>query len=1209
MLQIFYANQMEHLVEQLVDQIDAQRQLSPFGIFEPVVILVPHERMGDYLNMALAQYTGISANLNFKSATTFWTDALASMGCRLIDGALLRAMIVEILQDTSWVEGHTSLGPVRRFLGNNEDADFYERRVFQFASELADRFDAYTKTRAAMLRGWLEGELFFEDSAQTSIELWQCAIWRRLFEPRTGWRARQGFERQWILPHELPSMVEQGQVKLPTILHAMDLMSLDPTGYALLEASARRTVVFGYSLNPCSAFWEDMRFGRQEDNLNDLFSSSSVDAGAVDYQGDDRFWREELNAPILLRLWGFCGAQHLRVISQMDQLESIDLYDETHQDHLLARIKRDVLEMVRPPGPHDSADPSIDVLAAPSMKREVEVVASEIWALLDENARMREEDPSVEVLRLSDIAVLLPPDQKNVYQTHIQAVFPNTRELAFNMVDIDAMKVSRAMEAVHLLLSLPFGQFKRQELLRLLTHPNVMGRFPNIDPDKWLAWCDSLKILHGADHKDHADTYIEGELFHWDQGLKRLVLGAFMTGQQARDRRVFHLGRRHYLPFELSPGEQQSASRLVLMARSLIEDARFCREAKMSLTQWSDFFCRMTSVYLVAAGVDDEFQLQRCRTQLSTLRDLDITGRQISYRRAFELAMDTLSSLEMQRGQFLLEGVNVAQLMSHRPIPYKVIFVLGLGEGLYPESETRYPEDLRFATDREGAPILPGVIMADMTERDRQKFAMLELMMCASQKLVFSYVDRDMRSGEAREPSTIISELLFALEEDYIATPTELITHHELRRFHQRYFPHLFEADQSALNVTPSMQPEARTEASVLALREDLQAFCQSHQQPFPSVEVLQYGLNQQNWQALQSGLRVLTLPDTRRWFEDRPILRLTTHDIRSFLECPLQGSAKFLLKLGEDDGEDVLLEESELFETHIRARMVLLHDVFHEHVSALQQAENASELGTIYDARARYFELAGLVPTGPFYRAARQKHLRTLITWCDNFERLGLGQAPKMEVHHFGRTVDRAHIDVASEPIVLDVALPGLSTDKVQVEISGRLDAYMPEHQASHIANPTEQIWSLSRKYFMRGFLDQVLLSAHGESFSEPWRVFINPGEEVERYKQKHCVRKFEPLTPSESKHYLSNIIQDMLTRVHAYYLPIEVAFEHLEKEEPIALVAEKKRQNAWSTTSADFGPVRDPKRFETPEDAEQIIQRRYGPFFDRLITGGKRR
>ena len=128
------------------------------------------------------------------------------------------------------------------------------------------------------------------------------------------------------------------------------------------------------------------------------------------------------------------------------------------------------------------------------------------------------------------------------YQAHIRAVFEELHGIPYNMVDLPLAGECRVIEALLLLLALPMGEFTRPEVLKILTHPAVSARFPEANVNRWRDWCLGLEIVRGADRVDHDGTYIDRELFHWEQGLKRLVLGAFMSGPQSGDDRVYRLG-------------------------------------------------------------------------------------------------------------------------------------------------------------------------------------------------------------------------------------------------------------------------------------------------------------------------------------------------------------------------------------------------------------------------------------------------------------------------------------------------------------------------------------------------------------------------------------------------------------------------------------------------------------------------------------------
>ena len=188
---------------------------------------------------------------------------------------------------------------------------------------------------------------------------------------------------------------------------------------------------------------------------------------------------------------------------------------------------------------------------------------------------------------------MLLADRANqaAYQAHFRAVFEELHGIPYNMVDLPLAGECRVIEALLLLLALPLSEFTRPEVLKILTHPAVRARFPEADTGRWRDWCLELEIVRGADHLDHDGTYIDRELFHWEQGLRRLVLGAFMTGPQSGDDRVYRLGDVEYLPYDQPADALADVGRLLALMRSLVADARFAQTAQLTMTQWSTFLC------------------------------------------------------------------------------------------------------------------------------------------------------------------------------------------------------------------------------------------------------------------------------------------------------------------------------------------------------------------------------------------------------------------------------------------------------------------------------------------------------------------------------------------------------------------------------------------------------------------------------------------
>src|SRR5205823_11860906 len=136
-----------------------------------------------------------------------------------------------------------------------------------------------------------------------------------------------------------------------------------------------------------------------------------------------------------------------------------------------------------------------------------------------------------------------------------------------HLVDAPIDDRGRIGEAVLALLELPTSQMRRGDLLRVLTHPAVLAGHRHVHAEDWVRWTERLGIAHGADGDAHAGTYLEEHShFHWDQGVRRLALGAFM----ARDRGAVRIADgRELLPEDVRPELQASAATFALLVRSL----------------------------------------------------------------------------------------------------------------------------------------------------------------------------------------------------------------------------------------------------------------------------------------------------------------------------------------------------------------------------------------------------------------------------------------------------------------------------------------------------------------------------------------------------------------------------------------------------------------------------------------------------------------
>jgi exodeoxyribonuclease V gamma subunit len=1089
--------------------------------------------------------------------------AKAQPEVRLLDAFRLEALLLALFHDDAFL-AEPELGEVRRYLqGGGGGSGALELRRYQLAHQLALIFDEYTLSRPEMLEAWQKGRLTFEGegeggarapegfgdgasdssaaaspsaSPSASIEKWQARLWRAL-AGESGLIARRASDagQKWPTLAGLFRSIDPRTLALPPSVHVFGLSYVARAFHQVLAVLARRTALSIYTLNPCMELWEER-------------------------EGDE---------PPALTLWGRPGREHVRLLNELSECDFQPRFaDPTEaRDTLLTRLQRDILtrepRRSAPERPLAEGDESIQLLACPSVRREAEIIAAEIWRLLQ-----LPHDPP---LRWNEIAVVVPDgSERALYQTHLAAAFDEMHALPHSSIDLPLAGESRVPEAVELLLALPLGDLKRQELLRLMVHPQVICRFPEATRDEWLAWCDALGIVHGADHADHADTYIDRDLVNWDQGLKRLALGAFMTGRasEAEARRV-ELDGESYLPEELREGRIASASAFALLARSLIADARFARTARLPLAEWLRFFRRQLASYLGAPADEDARALDQVRAALAGLDDgvLALGDRPIAYRIACELFSAALGSLGASRGHYLADGVVVASFLPMRAIPFRVVFVAGLGEGQFPSGERPNPLDLRLAKRRPG----------DVTPREQDRYLFLETLLCARERIYLSYVDRAALTGDELAPSSVVVELARFLDQGYLA-PGE-------RRRLRRDFPLRRHQDAH----TRAASPAARAEAQAAALGSALGDHLGPHH-PLPEPAALVAALPPALGERIAARLELCPPPAPAPAPEK---LTLSISALRRFLECPLQGAAGAILGLREDEDDDPTDQEDEAFATARLPLLVGLREVFERAIG--ERPGGLDALERHYDELRRRSELSGVMPIGPFGRAERAVHLRVLKGWLALFHEAVGATSPGNRVRRlrFGAADEHARELAPHPPIAIPVSL---GARILTVELQG---------QTSPLVDAPGSFWLVQRKKdllkdgkeSLRGFLDHVVLASAGLSAERPYTAWV--ANVLPDGEPALANTRFSPIAPDRARAWLGERIGELLSGPHDYLLPCEAVFQHFADESrSVTAFIDELRAKEKSFFSSTYGPVPHPRSYRPPSEdrARELIARRFG-------------
>jgi exodeoxyribonuclease V gamma subunit len=1211
-IRVEYSNRIERLVDSLAEALEANRGLG--RIFEPPRVVVPNRNVEKFLKFELADRFGIVGDIEFTTLEAWLRDALPEEVVPL-DEQRLRSALIGLLSTERFL-ANDAMRPVAQYL-QRADGQGRALRVYQLAERLARNFREYGYSRTRMIDQWLgEEDLYTPDRVDShdtgeanpyvENERWQRYLWRTLFSEGGLLQQASDEGRRLDLFTNYWRTLDPQQVDLNGPVYLFGLSHLAPVYGQIFERLKSAVMLRFFVLNPCAEYWEDVIYEEEEEVYEAGENSSPKDmnlplqarrgpaAQKLDISPRS-FEVEQGQVPLALKVWGRAGRDHNHMLNRLTGYSfetnwepTAGLSRDDSEPTLLETFQTDVLRF-EPAHSSDlapEADDSVRFVQATGVRRELEAVADQIWTLV------REHDD----IDFNDIAVVVNPRKREEYQMHLEAVFEEVRGIPFNLVDVQRGDGSRLFQAIELLLKLPLGEFDRHQLGALLSHPNLAAKYPEADPDEWARWCEELAIFRGADAEDLEGTHVDRDLYNWDQGVTRLVLGSFLEQTEGRRGRSqpFEMDGQTYIPSAPDDmAEAGAAGRWIELVRQLIGEARATRDHDDSLGGWCRWMADWIEQHLAPANPSEKAELAGYLDALRSASDTDLStigeSDDVAYRTAVEFARKELASQTYERGHYLATGVVVSSFVPQRPIPFDAIFMTGLDADDFPGSSPRTPVDLRTAKWEEG----------DLWERDRERYMFFETLLSARQRVTCSWVARDPVTGEGLEPSSVVREFQHILEQ-YVGEEgiEDLVVEHPLRRYNEAYF---YDDSDGRTGLAPTFNPSAHHERRALHLRRELLNEIGGPQ----TAELDLHSLLDDELKdgELRQTFELVSLPDAvPDTDETRSTRELGFSALRRFIESPLQAWAQYRLGLNEEDEEALLEKTTEPFELSTLDEVMILRAAFEEGASG---GSDEIQLADQLRDKMSHAALEGRAPTGTYGRVEENRLGGVGQAWAQQ-----LAGEPDARRTRFRFGAPQGEDDIeAREALRLEIE----SGDQRQtLDLTGDTALAAPEESTLYIPSRQKR-YEIGWRRALRGWVQGLVLTAAGIFEDDTFKVVLLHRQGSRKPKSA----LFDCKGPTAAKKQLAELAHQLWFDSHAYRFALselEQAFPDPDERVSLEINPVELRAAVWRADNGGFGqssdaygPIPNVHRYDIPtEDADQLtamVERRMGPFVRTML------
>ncbi len=789
-LKLYFSNDVETLAQDFSEKI-MEAWDNPLSA---PVLLVPNRNVEKWLKLYLSKKNNVLIGLFGEFIEKFLWKTLVEKNAAyqnpsLIDGPLLLQALLHCMREIEdCSQCDADIVALRNYLAGNGGVGATARKV-GLASRLSSLFLEYEYSRPdlydnfgnvryeGVLRKWPQSNYFGKKNPDAlAMESWQRILYNKamgLIKTSLGKNyvtLPGALSGEKSAPNKIAQAATESGLQKPVFVFGVSGMSLFHRQALVGISQAQNVSVF--TLNPCSAFWEDVDTTRREMPRLTGKIKKSVSANRLRF--DDKKWdtftnndwseksiSELFDAPAetggpddnrLLTLWGMAGKENITLWCQAVEYQFEEHYKDGDCDTVLGQVKQSVLHRSNVAThrckTESGPDASLALLNAPGIKREVESMRDYVLLSLRNDPTLSPADIGVFV---TDPLAYRPVLREVLDENNADSPF----YIPWLLAD-EQGKTSLFCKAVTALLSLSEKDFSVSDVFSFLRNPLVANAC-DVSPHSvaiWESWALQCNVRYGMDaaHKKEIGD-IDTDCSHtWQRMFERLLLG-FVSQTDIRTNTEIENPFETIRPVSDSTGNNaEQCSACISSIESLYRDV--CLLKKVS--SWTMASKTLIGILRTWTAFSDDFAEEE-RVSDRYYEDIALLKIRDSFEGDKAFDFEEFKALAKEHADFELPvksayctgKLTVQAVRPSRAIPFRIVYVMGMNEGSFPGNSDADTLDLRTWNH------VPG----DLRPYRQAQYAFLELLVCAREKMIISFVGKDLAKDTDLLPCSTVFEL------------------------------------------------------------------------------------------------------------------------------------------------------------------------------------------------------------------------------------------------------------------------------------------------------------------------------------------------------------------------------------------------------------------------------------------------------------------
>lgn len=714
------------------------------GLYSPIVI-IPNKSMETWLYLDLVRRSGIAFNLRFLFLEKLLEELLLRKFSPEIDpnsrpflqNETRKLQIYSTLLRNPQLSNRYPILKAYLFPEDRKTPD--PSRLLELSGRIAKYFKDYELHRQDWIHNWtgekysllrIPGEDIWEEVAtQSEIFFFQKELYSQLISENP--------EQETLIQYSMRTLSEKKEV-LPlhgTVVHLFALSQLSSTYIAifqnLLPEASLRIYQFGVP---------------RDESISGLERKQICRNWANPFRSLKNVWHK-----VGANFFDFDTRAGIRSVSVLKGFQNYLMYGSGPAERMLP-------------------DESLVILETSGKQREVEAVFQRILGLLSDSPETKLTDIGIFCADLGEYrpAIEIVFEGGLIAKTGRDSTAPKT--LPYTIRDVLAKDTSQFTNGILSLFPILSGQRSRADLFRLFRNPCFQAKW-EIDSsivEEWSSYAIELELFQD-DSREEEDP----QSFSFRKGFLRLAAGSLIPDEDTDF---------PFAPFDVGSdsgalwiGIWEKVSESLKRFRDQIYDPNI--PGSVLLDSFRDLVFGILVSGSTESETDFEIAFGESILNLGTF-DWDPKNPKDRIRFLESFVKQSAEEIQVRKGKYLTGGVTVSSLQPMRPIPFDHIFVMGLGEGIFPGSDDKSAFNLRYLSPREG----------DIGARSLNESLLYETILSARKSIALSFVSEDPKNEESIAPSSSLLLMEQALKENILVPESSIRVKIPLNKHSKEYF-------------------------------------------------------------------------------------------------------------------------------------------------------------------------------------------------------------------------------------------------------------------------------------------------------------------------------------------------------------------------------------------------------------------------------------